>query len=197
MSVYCVIPVAVNWDYIAPQTGLTGARTGWAVNNGHIVSNGSSLITETTPGTYTFTLTCTGGGQTSSSSTTIVVTPNPGVISLTAVMPEQQVGTFNVLNLLWNGTGGGCVIDYVTNSGQNEAGEARVARDTRGLGRAVGELDGRSRKAGLESIFQRGGKIQRRGLITDPWRNQIVRQNQNIHSDCSGPFHVSAGLPDR
>jgi hypothetical protein len=56
-----------------------------------------------------------------------------------------------------------------------------VARDTRGLGRAVGELDGRSRKAGLESVFQRGGKIQCWGLITDPWRNQIAWQNQNVH----------------
>jgi hypothetical protein len=104
--------------------GSGGSSTdNWAVNNGHIVANGSSLIAETTPGTYTFTLTCTGGGQTSSSSTTVVVTPNPGVISLTAVMPEQQVGTFNILNLLWNGSGNGCAIDYVTNSSQNEAGE--------------------------------------------------------------------------
>ena len=45
----------------------------------------------------------------------------PGVISLTALMPEQQVGTSNVLNLLWNGSGNGCGIDYVTNSGLNQA----------------------------------------------------------------------------
>lgn len=108
-------------------TGGTCAGSGgsstdnWAINNGHIVANGSSLISETIPGTYTFTLTCSGGGQASSSSTTVVVVPDPGVISLTAVAPEQQINTFNGLNLLWNGSGNGCVIDYVTNSGLNQA----------------------------------------------------------------------------
>ena len=54
---------------------------------------------------------------------------------------------------------------------------ARVARDTRGLGRTVGELDGRSRKAGLESVFQRGGKIQRWGLHS---RHEFAHASREI-----------------
>jgi hypothetical protein len=108
---------------------------GWAPNNGHDVANGSSLVTESVPGTYTFTMTCTGGGQSSSSSTTVVVTPALGVISLTAVAPEQQVGSAGILNLLWVG-GDGCAISYTSNSGLSQAivltaqGSSGAASDT-------------------------------------------------------------------
>jgi hypothetical protein len=93
---------------------------GWAANNGHVVANGNTLITETVPGTYTYTLTCTGGGQSGNSSATVVITPAPGTISLMALAPEQQVGTSDILNLLWTG-GSGCAISYTTNSGLNQA----------------------------------------------------------------------------
>jgi hypothetical protein len=93
---------------------------GWAVNNGHDVANGSSLISETVPGTYTYTMTCTGGGQSGSSSATVLITPASGTISLTALAPEQQTGSANIFNLLWSG-GSGCDISYTSNSGLNQA----------------------------------------------------------------------------
>lgn len=95
---------------------------GWALNNSHVVSNGSALITETVPGTYTYTLTCTGGGQSASGSATVVVTGDPPAISLTALTPEQQVGPSNTaLNLLWTSNVSGCAIDFTSNSGLSQA----------------------------------------------------------------------------
>ena len=108
---------------------------GWAVNNGHDVANGSSLISETVPGTYTYTMTCTGGGQSGSSSATVLITPAAGTISLTALIPEQQTGSANSFNLLWAG-GSGCDISYTSNSGLNQAivltglGSSGAASDT-------------------------------------------------------------------
>jgi hypothetical protein len=130
-----------NLSWAGNGTGGTCAASGgsstdnWAINNGHDVANGSSLISETVPGTYTYTMTCTGGGQSSSSSTTVVITPASGTISLTALAPEQQVGSANVLDLLWAG-GAGCSISYISNSGLNQAivltgqGSSGAASDT-------------------------------------------------------------------
>ena len=103
-------------------TASGGSSTdGWALNNGHVVPNGSALLSEAVAGTYTYTLTCTGGGQSASANVTVVVIPGSTPVSLTALAPEQQVGSSNILNLLWTGTGGGCSIYYTSNSGELQA----------------------------------------------------------------------------
>ncbi|MGB6487379.1 MAG: hypothetical protein WBE91_10890 [Steroidobacteraceae bacterium] len=99
---------------------------GWAANNGHVTSNGSTLIFETTAGTYTYTLTCTGGGQSTSSDATVTVTNDSAAISLSAIAPEQQVFSLTgngpaPLNLLWTSNVSGCSISYTTNSGLGQA----------------------------------------------------------------------------
>ncbi len=65
----------------------------------------------------------------------MVITPASGTISLTALAPEQQVGSANILDLLWAG-GAGCSISYLSNSGLNQAivltgqGSSGAASDT-------------------------------------------------------------------
>ena len=91
-----------------------------------ITQNGSDSVTESLAGTYTFTITCTGGGQTASSSKTVVVNSNPPTFSLTAAAPTKQIyqpsGTNPVtLDLLWTTDVDNCFINYTTNSGESQA----------------------------------------------------------------------------
>ena len=103
------------------STGGSGSD-GWA-NSAGLVSNGSALVRESTPGTYTFTLTCTGGGQVASSSQTVVVTSATPAVSLIAAAPQQQVNAGPQPDLFWTtNAGGNCSISYNTNSGLSVAG---------------------------------------------------------------------------
>ena len=95
---------------------------GWAINSAGIVVNGSALITEATPGTYTYTLTCTAAGETASSSQTVVVTSDPPALSLVAAAAQQQVNAGPQPNLFWTTNLGNCFISYHTNSGLNTGG---------------------------------------------------------------------------
>jgi len=105
----------------APCVTSGGSGTdGWVTNNANIVQNGGSTLSESVGGTYTYTITCTGGGQTASSSKTLVVTPGPTSISLTPVSPVQQINTALGLNLLWSANVSDCFIDY-TASGETYA----------------------------------------------------------------------------
>ena len=102
------------------------ANDGWATNNAGMTQNGSDSVTESLAGTYTFTITCTGGGQTASSSKTVVVNSNPPAFSLTAVSPTEQIyqpsGTNPAtLDLLWTTNVDNCFINYTTNSGESQA----------------------------------------------------------------------------
>jgi hypothetical protein len=83
--------------------------------------SGQAVLTESTAGTYTYTLTCSGGGQTSSAGVTVVYVTDPPAISLTAVAPQQQVyaisttttataATASSPDLLWNSNVGGCFL---------------------------------------------------------------------------------------
>lgn len=99
---------------------------GWALYNAQVVSNGSTQITETVAGTYTYTLTCTGGGQSAGSSATVVFTDDPPAFSLIAVASQQQIYPSSALgkatlNLLWTSNVSGCSIDYTSISGQPQA----------------------------------------------------------------------------
>jgi hypothetical protein len=98
------------------------ATDGWANNN---AQNANSTPSESVAGTYTYTITCTGGGQTVSSSQTVVVTSGPPAISLTASSSTKQIyqpgGTFNQFDLLWSTNESGCFIDYTSNSGNGQA----------------------------------------------------------------------------
>lgn len=98
------------------------ATDGWSANNGQVLSNGSALVNETVAGTYTYTLTCTGGGQSASSSVTVIVTGDPPAISLSAVAPQQTVyqagqSVNPTLDILWTSNVSGCFISYTSNSG--------------------------------------------------------------------------------
>jgi hypothetical protein len=116
--------IELNWFGYgagAPCTASGGsASDGWVSNDFGMVQNGSKTLGESIPGTYTFTITCTGGGQTATSSQTVVVTSGAPPISLTAAAPQQQIGTL-ALNLLWSSELNGCVIDYTSNAGQSQA----------------------------------------------------------------------------
>jgi hypothetical protein len=122
--------VDLNWFAYgsgAPCVASGGsANDSWATNNAGMTQNGSDSVLESLPGTYTFTITCTGGGQTASSSKTVVVTSNPAAFSLTAVSPTKQIFQPNGTNpatfdLLWTTNVDSCFIDWVTNSGESQA----------------------------------------------------------------------------
>lgn len=102
------------------------ANDGWAINNAGITQNGGDSVTESVPGTYTFTITCSGGGQTASSSKTVVVAFNPTAFSLVAASPTKQIyQPFGpnpaTLDLLWTTNVDNCFINYTTNSGESQA----------------------------------------------------------------------------
>jgi hypothetical protein len=92
---------------------------GWANPNAGFDQNGSTNITESVAGTYTYTISCSGGGQTATSSQTVAVTSGPPALSLTASAPEQQTGS-SALVLLWSTNVSDCVINYTTTSGQSQ-----------------------------------------------------------------------------
>jgi hypothetical protein len=75
---------------------------GWSING-----NSPSVVAESAPGTYTYTLTCSGGGQTTSSSSTVMFVSDSPAVSLAAVSPQQQVND-TAPNLLWTSNVGGC-----------------------------------------------------------------------------------------
>jgi len=122
--------VDLNWFGYgtgAPCVASGGsANDNWATNNAGMTQNGSDSVTESIAGTYTFTITCSGGGQTASSSKTAVVSSNPPVFSLTAAAPTKQIyqpfGTSPAtLDLLWTTNVDNCFINYTTNSGESQA----------------------------------------------------------------------------
>ena len=92
---------------------------GWAQSNTGFVQSGSTNITESVAGTYTYTISCSGGGETATSSQTVAVTPGPPAISLIASAPEQQTGS-SALVLIWSTNVSDCVINYTTTSGQSQ-----------------------------------------------------------------------------
>jgi hypothetical protein len=79
-------------------------------------SGGLPTLSEPAAGTFTYTLTCTGGGLSSTSSATVVVVGDPPAISLQPIAPQQQVGATSALNLLWTSNVNNCVI---TDSGDD------------------------------------------------------------------------------
>jgi hypothetical protein len=99
----------------------------WALFNSHVVSNGNTLLHEISPGTYTFTLMCTGGGSSASSSVSVVVVDDPPAVSLIALVPQQQIyspgpgAPSAAANLLWTSNVDGCAIDYTNNGGISQA----------------------------------------------------------------------------
>jgi hypothetical protein len=122
--------VDLNWFGYgtgAPCVATGGsANDSWATNNYGMTQNGSDSVTESIAGTYTFTITCTGGGQTASSSKTVVVNSNPPAISLTAASPTKQIFQPNgtnpaTLDLLWTANVQNCFVNWVTNSGESQA----------------------------------------------------------------------------
>jgi hypothetical protein len=101
----------------APCTPSGGSATdGWVSDGFGLVQNGSRTTSESAPGTYTYTLNCTGGGQTASASQTVVVVPGTPTATLAAANPQQQVGT-TALNLLWTSDFNGCGIDFTPTGG--------------------------------------------------------------------------------
>jgi hypothetical protein len=118
--------VDLNWfgyGVGAPCVASGGSSNdSWSTNNAGMTQNGSDSVTESDPGTYTFTITCTGGGQTASSSKTVVVNPNPPALSLTPASTTRQIyqpsGTNPVVfDLVWKTSVDNCFINYTTNSG--------------------------------------------------------------------------------
>jgi hypothetical protein len=133
MSSASKVPVGYrfNLDWFGYGTGGNCNASGgsandtWA-NNGNNGSVGSTDITEPVAGTFTYTMTCTGGGQTASSSQTVVVTNDPPAISISPVSPQQQIyPTANpatiLLNMYWTSNINSCTLDWTSNSGQQHS----------------------------------------------------------------------------
>jgi hypothetical protein len=121
----------ISWGGVPPPGGNCtpsggSATDNWVANNSFSGGDGYSIISEAAPGTYTYTITCTGGGQTKSASTSVVVTGGAPAISLTAVAPVQQiyvVGQYGNAppNLVWTSNESNCVINYTANGGGSQA----------------------------------------------------------------------------
>ena len=90
------------------------SNDGWNVSGTTWTASGTSVVSETAPGTYTYTLTCHGGGQTASTSTAVIFVSDTPAISIAAVAPQQQVystsapTTGAIPDLLWSSNVGGC-----------------------------------------------------------------------------------------
>jgi hypothetical protein len=102
------------------------ATDNWSLNTAPVNMDGSSLVHEDNPGTYTFTLTCTSAGQVTTASATVQVVADPPAISLTAVAPTQQVYSAAVpyiptYNIVWTSNLSSCTINYTSNSGGAQA----------------------------------------------------------------------------
>jgi hypothetical protein len=122
----------LNW--FGNSTGASCVPSGgsgsdsWTASTVPLASNGSTSVTESGTGTYTFTLTCSDDGHSNAANVTVAVVSEAPAVSLTAVAPQQQVYTLAVgssappaLNLLWSSTVNGCAIDYTSNTGQSQA----------------------------------------------------------------------------
>jgi hypothetical protein len=80
--------VTVAWSsaYATSCTATTSSASGGAFTGSQMMS-GTQMIVPTAPGTYTYTLSCTGSGGTKSASTSVTVTPN----LLTALAPTGAI----------------------------------------------------------------------------------------------------------
>jgi hypothetical protein len=96
------------------STSGGGSGDGWASQTNQGTTQ-MEYISETTPGTYTYTITCTGGGQTVTQSQTVVFTNDSPMVSLTAVSPTQQIYPQLVpitppVDLQWSSNVSGCFL---------------------------------------------------------------------------------------
>jgi lysyl endopeptidase len=122
--------VSLQWNGGGASSGQCVASggspsDGWATINSTAPSSGTAWVTESTAGSYTYTLTCNGGGQAASSSVTVVFTSDTPAISLSAVAPQQQIyaqpipfGT-GAPDLLWTSNVSGCSITANGPTGSN------------------------------------------------------------------------------
>lgn len=116
---------AANVGYPLTWSGGSGpcvggggsAGDGWA---GSKDLSGTQSITESRPGTYTFTLTCGSGASLSRSQVTVVVPPPAIQIYSTGVPGDSST------NIAWNSTVGPCT--YVDSSSGNPAGQQVLPR---------------------------------------------------------------------
>ena len=86
--------IQLNW--VGGGTGDNCAGVGGSATDNWtqqiaLGSSGMALITESTPGTYTYGVHCTGGGESADSSVNVVFTNDPPTLILTAVSPTQHV----------------------------------------------------------------------------------------------------------
>jgi hypothetical protein len=115
---------SVDLNWFTYGTGAHCTQSGGSPNEGW-ANQAFGPLSESVPGTYIYTITCTGGGQTATSSQTVVVTSGTPAISLTAPVPQQQIETgaldLPALDLVWSSNIDDCVIDYTSNSGLSQA----------------------------------------------------------------------------
>jgi hypothetical protein len=97
-------------------SGGSGNNDNWPNGSLNLFTSGLPTISEPAAGTFTYTLSCTGGGQSSTSSATVVVTADPPEVSLEPLAPQQQAGVASGFNLIWNSNVSNCSI---TNTGND------------------------------------------------------------------------------
>jgi hypothetical protein len=119
--------VALQWSdggasggHCTPSGG--SSTDAWTTGNPVLSGTGSTVVTETTAGTYTYTLTCSGGAQTASSSVNVMFVPDSPAISITTVASQQQVYSTTpssgpgAPDLLWSSNVSDC---FLTATGPN------------------------------------------------------------------------------
>jgi hypothetical protein len=69
----------------------SGGVPSWPLNTRQVQSNGNAQSLSSVAGTFTYTMTCSGGGLSASSSVTVEVVNEPPAATLIAVAPTQEI----------------------------------------------------------------------------------------------------------
>ena len=69
----------------------SGGVPSWPLNTQQVQSNDNAQSLSSVAGTFTYTMTCSGGGLSASSSVTVEIVDEPAAASLTAVAPTQEI----------------------------------------------------------------------------------------------------------
>jgi hypothetical protein len=121
--------VGLNWTspgFVANCSSVGGSGTDHWAQQIYQSSPGSGLVVETTAGTYTYGIHCSGGGQTADSNVTVVFTNDAPAISLSAIAPTEQVYPMlpyqAATDLLWTANVTGCSIASIGPVGTTSVG---------------------------------------------------------------------------
>jgi hypothetical protein len=97
----------------------SGGVPSWPLNTRDVQSSDNAQSLSNVPGTFTYTMTCSGGGLSASSSVTVEIVDEPPAATLTAVAPIQEIFVQGHVppnlppNLLWTSNQAFCTISSI------------------------------------------------------------------------------------